>query len=85
MLNVSHSKISRIESGETELKASFVRKVARFFNIPPVALLTVNPLGEGAQTAQMLTAWGKLTQRQRADMIRMMSALGQTNDGSQAG
>jgi len=33
----------------------------------------------------MLTAWGKLTQRQRADMIRMMSALGQTNDGSQAG
>lgn len=37
MIGASNSKISRIENGETELRPSFAKKIARFFGIPMVA------------------------------------------------
>lgn len=74
VLNVSHSKISRIETGESELKPSFAKKVARFFNIPLVALFTVNPQGEGRKTAEMLDVWAQIDPGKQEDVLRVMRA-----------
>lgn len=84
-LTVSHSKISRIETGESELKPSFAKKVARFFGIPMVALFTVNPQGDGRETAEMLDAWADIAPDDRAAALRMLRSLSRSNGDKQAG
>lgn len=81
LIEESNSKISRIESGETELRPRFAKKIARFFNIPLAALFTVNPLGEGRETAEMLDAWADIDPRDRPAALRMLRSLstGRTN------
>lgn len=79
MVSVSHSKINRIENGSVELKPSFAKRLARFFNIPPIALLTINPLGDGRETAEMLDAWGDIDPRDRAAALRMLRSLKRDN------
>lgn len=85
MVSVSHSKINRIETGFTELKQSFAKRLARFFNIPPIALLTINPLGEGRQTAEMLDAWAAIDPKKREDVLRMMRAFGSNGSDQKTG
>lgn len=85
MAGASYSKISRIENGQTDLKASFLKKLARIFKVPPVALLTVNPKGEGAQTAEMLTVWGAIDPRKRADALAVLRALASDGGGQKTG
>lgn len=84
-LDVSHSKISRIETGESELKPSFAKKIARFFNIPMVALFTVNPQGEGRETAEMLDAWAEIAPTDRAAALRMLRSLAGAKSDRDAG
>lgn len=84
-LDVSHSKISRIETGESELKPSFAKKVARFFNIPMVALFTINPQGEGRETAEMLDALADIAPADRAAALRMLRSLKRSRDDAEAG
>lgn len=84
-LGVSHSKISRIETGETELKPSFAKRLARFFHIPMVAIYTINPRGEGKQTADMLTSWANIPQNKRDAALRMLRALEDADDNSRTG
>jgi len=73
MAHVHYSKIGRIENGKRELKASFMRQLAAIFKVPASALLEVNPATEeGAQTANMLLAWNKLTGSQRRDVLKMV-------------
>lgn len=81
----SNSKISRIETGETELKPSFAKKIARILNAPLTALFTVNPLGEGKDTAEMLDVWAQIEPRKRADALRVLRALTATNERDQIG
>jgi transcriptional regulator with XRE-family HTH domain len=85
MVDVSHSKISRIETGETELKPSFLKKLARIFHIPPVAILTVNPQGEGRQTAEMLDVWAAIAPGKREDALSILRALATRRPGENAG
>lgn len=80
LIGASNSKISRIEAGETELRPNFAKKLAKFFNVPLVALVTVNPQGEGRQTAEMLDVWGAIDPRKREDALRVLRAL--ANNGS---
>lgn len=84
-VGASYSKISRIETGETELKPSFLKKLARFFNVPPVAILTINPQGEGRQTADMLTSWGNIPASKREAALLMLRSLEEPRDDSKAG
>lgn len=85
LIDESNSKISRIESGETELRPRFAKKVAKFFNIPLAALFTVNPLGEGRETAEMLDAWADIAPGDRAAALRMLRSLASGNEGGQTG
>ena len=86
MVDVHQSKITRVESGKRELKAGFLKELARVFKVPASALLEVNPATkEGAQTASMLLAWNKLTEAQRNDMLTMMRALAPPDDKANAG
>lgn len=75
MIGASHSKISRIETGESELRASFAKKLAAFFKVPIEALFTINPMGDGRQTAEMLTVWGNIDPKNRDHVMRMMKAF----------
>jgi transcriptional regulator with XRE-family HTH domain len=76
MADVSQTKIARIESGERKLKTDFLQVLARVFNVPSSALLEVNPATKsGAQTASLLLEWNKLTESQRADVLKMVRAL----------
>lgn len=84
MVDASHSKISRIESGETELKSSFLKKLARIFNIPPVAVLTINPMGEGRKTAEMLDVWQAIEPGKRDDALRVLRAFTSNGTGTKA-
>lgn len=84
-LSVSHSKISRIETGDSELKPSFAKKIARFFNIPMVALFTVNPQGEGRETAQMLDVWAKIAPADRGRALRSLSAFVDDDEAGKTG
>lgn len=84
-LHVSHSKISRIQNGESELRPNFAKKIARFFNIPMVALFTVNPQGEGRQTAEMLDVWADIEPGDRDAALRMLRSLKRTNGDRDAG
>lgn len=77
-LGVSHSKISRIETGESELKPSFAKKIARLFRIPMAALFTINPLGSGRQEAEMLDAIADIAPENRAAALRMLRSLGRS-------
>lgn len=85
MVGASHSKISRIENGDTELKPSFAKKLARFFNIPLPALYTINPMGEGRQTAEMLDVWAAIDPDKRDDALRVLRALANGSSGSRTG
>lgn len=86
MVDVHQSKIARVESGERQIKAGFLRDLARVFKVPSSALLEVNPsTEEGAQTASLLLAWNGLTKSQRADVLKMVRALSPTGDKSNAG
>lgn len=84
-LGVSHSKISRIETGDSELKPSFAKKIARFFNVPMVAIFTVNPQGDGRETAEMLDAWAEIEPDDRAAALRMLRSLAKPGDNSKTG
>ncbi len=84
-VHVSHSKISRIENGESELRPGFARKIAEFFNIPLAALFTVNPQGAGRTTAQMLDIWTKIDPRDHERAIRSLSVFAKDDDASEAG
>lgn len=85
MVDVSHSKISRVESGDTDLKANFLRKLARIFKVPPVALLTVNPQGEGRKTAEMLVIWASIPKPKQDDALRILRALQGADDVDRTG
>lgn len=85
MVGASHSKISRIETGETELEPSFLKKLARIFKVPPIALLTVNPQGEGRQTAEMLTVWSQIDPRERDRALRVLQSFLAGDGGAKAG
>lgn len=86
MVDVHQSKIHRVETGKRELKAGFLRDLARVFRVPASALLEVNPATEaGAQTASMLLAWNKLTTSQRNDVLKMVRALAGPEDESNIG
>lgn len=86
MVDVHQSKIARVETGKRELKAGFLRDLARVFTVPQSALLEVNPsTEEGAQTASLLLAWNGLTKAQRNDVLKMVRALAAPNDKSSAG
>lgn len=85
MVGASHSKISRIETGETELKPSFLKKLARIFKVPPLALLSVNPQGDGRQTAEMLTVWANIDPRERERALRVLQSFVADNGGAKAG
>lgn len=85
MVHASQSKIARVESGERGLKTGFLRDIARKIGVPPSAVLEVNPSTEsGAQTAHLLLAWDKLTTGQRADVLKMVRALGSPEGKSNA-
>lgn len=84
-IGVSHSKISRIETGESELRPGFAKKIARFFNIPLAALFTVNPMGDGRETAEMLDAWAEIDPADRQAALRMLRSLKRDGGGQQAG
>lgn len=84
-LGVSHSKISRIETGESELRPGFAKKLARFFNIPLAALFTVNPLGDGRETAEMLDAWAEIAPPDRPAALRMLRSLRRPSEDEQTG
>lgn len=85
MIGASNSKISRIESGESELRPGFAKKLARFFNIPLTALFTINPMGEGREDAEMLDAWGEITKDDRPAALRMLRSLARARDSGQTG
>lgn len=85
MVHAHQSKIGRIETGKRELKTGFLRELARVFGVPPSAVLEINPATEaGKQTATMLIKWNRLTPSQRADMLKMMSALACPDEQSNA-
>jgi transcriptional regulator with XRE-family HTH domain len=84
-IGVSHSKVSRVETGESELRPGFAKKLARFFNIPLPALFTVNPMGEGRETAEMLDAWADIAPSDRAAALRMLRSLKRGSDDKQTG
>lgn len=84
-LGISHSKVSRTETGESELRPGFVKRLARFFNIPLAALFTVNPLGEGRETAEMLDAWAEIAPEDRQAALRMLRSLRKTDENGQTG
>jgi len=74
--HVSQTKIARIESGERKLKTDFLQVLARAFKVPTSTLLEVNPATKaGAQTARLLMEWNKLTESQRADVLKMVRGL----------
>lgn len=75
MVNVSHSKISRIETGDSELRPSFAKKIARFFNIPLAALFTINPQGEGRKAAEMIDILTALDPAKQDVALRMLRGL----------
>ena len=86
MVDVHQSKIQRVETGRRELKARFLQDLARIFRVPASALLEVNPATEaGAQTAEMLLAWNRLTEPQRGDILKMVRALSAPADKPKAG
>ncbi|HVK81960.1 MAG TPA: helix-turn-helix transcriptional regulator [Verrucomicrobiae bacterium] len=85
LVSASNSKISRIEAGVSELRPSFAKKVARFFNIPLAALFTINPLGEGREAAEMLDAINDIDPKDRAAALRMLRSLGRSTPRNQAG
>ncbi len=66
-------------------RIAFAKRLARFFNIPPIALLTINPLGEGRQTAEMLDAWAAIDPKKREDVLRMMRAFGSNGSDQKTG
>lgn len=80
-LGISHSKVSRVETGESELRPGYAKKLARFFNIPLAAIFTVNPQGEGRETAEMLDAWAEIAPADRPAALRMLRSL-RRGDGS---
>lgn len=75
MAEVSHSTISRLETGQTELRPSFLKKLAKILRASPVAILTINPLGEGRRTADMLDLWNQADARKQRRMKRMMKTI----------
>lgn len=75
MAGVSHSTISRLESGQTSLKTPFLKRLARIFRIPASALLDVNPLGDGRQTAEMLRVWAEIPEQDREVALKMLRGL----------
>lgn len=85
LIDESNSKISRIESGETELRPRFAKKIARFFNIPLAALFTVNPQGEGRLDAEMLDAISEIDQRDKPAALRMLRSLHRGGTSGQTG
>lgn len=85
MVGVSNSKVSRVESGLTELRPGFAKKIPRFFNIPLAALFTINPQGEGRMDAEMLDAIADIDQRDKPAALRMLRSLSRTRDPKQTG
>lgn len=84
MVGASNSKISRIESGETELRPSFARKVAQLLGIPTIALYTINP-HDHARTANLLDIWDRMSGEEQETALRMLSALVTRNNNSKPG
>lgn len=85
LVGASNSKISRLESGETELRPGFAKKVARFFNIPFMALFTINPLGDGKDQAEILDAIADIAPEDRPAALRMLRALSRRSTDRQTG
>ncbi|MGE0533177.1 MAG: helix-turn-helix transcriptional regulator [Hyphomonadaceae bacterium] len=76
MANVHHTTIGRIETGKRKLKTRFLRDLAKLFGVPASAIMDINPATEsGAKTARMLLAWERLSQSQRDDILKMVTAL----------
>lgn len=84
-LHVSHSKISRINTGESELKPSFAKKIARFFNVPMAAIYTLNPLGKDREAVELLEAVMEVDPASRPAALRMLRSLRKGNDQQSAG
>lgn len=84
-LNVSHSKISRINTGDSELRPSFAKKVARFFNVPMTALYTLNPLGRDRETVELLEAVMEVDPANRPAALRMLRSLRRGGEHQDAG
>lgn len=85
MVDVSNSKISRIENGESELRPRFASKLAAFFKIPLAALFTINPQGEGRIDAEMLDAMADIEPGDKPAALRMLRSLSKTRDNGQTG
>lgn len=85
LVDVSNSKISRIEAGVSELRPSFAKKIARFFSIPLAALYTVNLQGEGREAAEMLDAINEIDPKDRPAALRMLRSLSRSASRSDAG
>lgn len=84
-LGVSNSKISRIETGESELRPGFARKVARLFRIPLAALYTINPLGAGRMDAEMIDAINDIAPEDKPAALRMLRSLRRSQRATEAG
>ena len=85
MVDVSNSKISRIENGESELRPRFASKLAAFFRIPLAALFTINPQGEGRIDAEMLDAMADIDNRDKPAALRMLRSLSKARAPDQTG
>lgn len=85
MVDVSNSKISRIENGESELRPRFASKLAAFFRIPLAALFTINPQGEGRLEAEMLDAIADIDDRDKPAALRMLRSLSKSRGTDQTG
>lgn len=84
-IGVSNSKISRIETGESELRPRFASKCARFFAIPLAAVFSINPLGEGREDAELLDAINDIAPEDKAVALRMLRSLRRTPERTETG
>lgn len=76
MVNVDRSTISRVESGETALTQDFLVRLAAAFNVPPRALVEVDPSAPGGDDfAKLMRSWQRLTPERRAEILRIIAAL----------
>lgn len=85
MVGASDSKISRIESGDTELRPSFAKKIARFFHVPMAAIYTLNPLGKDRDAVELLEAVMEVDPQNHQAALRMLRSLRKRSDQQGAG
>lgn len=74
-LGVSDSTITRLESGESELRPKMLRKMSKIFGVSRAAILEVDPLKTPSETAEILELLPRIDAARRRQAVEILKTF----------